>query len=60
MDNKDLEKCPYCGGTDMCNGRQIGQASIIPLDSFLTTRFRSNTYYMQKLWNYCKKLCKKC
>ncbi len=53
MDNKDLEKCPYCGGTDMCKGRQVAQAKIIPLDSVMSTRFRSNTYYMCKLWIYC-------
>lgn len=46
MNNKDLDKCPYCGETEMCKGRQIGQATIIPMNSILRTRFSSSTYYM--------------
>lgn len=46
MDNKDIDKCPFCGETDMCKGRQSSYGKIIPLDSMWSIRFRSNTYYM--------------
>ena len=39
MNNNDLEKCPYCGETEMCKGWQWSYASVFPVN----TKFRGGS-----------------